>query len=482
MRPLEVLVAVTAAAALVAAVVGRPRALRLLAAPVAVLAVGLHLVVEGPRGAMVVAYALVAALALVRMGRPDRLGRAGRAGVAGCGAVGLAAAIALPVAVPVFTFPRPTGPHGVGTLTYHWVDAGRPEILSADPAARREVVVQVWYPAEDAPGAARAPYVADAASVGPAMAHVHGLPAFVLGGMGSVVTNAVDAAPAVGPAHPVVVFLEGLTGYRQMNTFQVEELVSHGYAVVAIDQPYVASRVEFPDGHRTDMLPVDLTQALLQPSISPVAPAPRLHGRPFDRGSVPHLAADVGFVLDRLAEVDRSDPQGVLTGRLDLSRTGVFGVSMGGIVGAEACRTEPRLRACLVVDAPMPREVVRHGLDRPTLWVSRDVATMQREGWDPADIDEHQDSMRAVFDTLRADGYLVRVPGAFHADFTDLPRWVPLLSPAGFAGPIGTARAHRIVNAWTVAFFDRHLAGAPAPLLDDAAAHAPEVVVETHRG
>jgi hypothetical protein len=33
-----------------------------------------------------------------------------------------------------------------------------------------------------------------------------------------------------------------------------------------------------------------------------------------------------------------------------------------------------------------------------------------------------------------------------------------------------------------VAFFDRHLAGAPAPLLDDAAAHAPEVVVETHRG
>jgi hypothetical protein len=24
---------------------------------------------------------------------------------------------------PVFRFPHPTGRHGIGTLTYHWVDA-----------------------------------------------------------------------------------------------------------------------------------------------------------------------------------------------------------------------------------------------------------------------------------------------------------------------------------------------------------------------
>jgi len=34
-------------------------------------------------------------------------------------------------------------------------------------------------------------------------------------------------------------FLEGVTGFQQMNMFQGEELVSHGYIVVAIDQPGV---------------------------------------------------------------------------------------------------------------------------------------------------------------------------------------------------------------------------------------------------
>jgi hypothetical protein len=35
-----------------------------------------------------------------------------------------------------------------------------------------------------------------------------------------------------------------------MNTFQVEELVSHGYIIVAIDQPYAAASVVFPDGRQ----------------------------------------------------------------------------------------------------------------------------------------------------------------------------------------------------------------------------------------
>ena len=42
------------------------------------------------------------------------------------------------------------------------------------------------------------------------------------------------------PSYPVLIFLEGLGAFRQMSTFQVEELVSHGYIVVAIDQPYTA--------------------------------------------------------------------------------------------------------------------------------------------------------------------------------------------------------------------------------------------------
>ena len=41
--------------------------------------------------------------------------------VAVCSIVFLAS-VALPVAVPVFHFPSPTGHYGIGTVTYHWVD------------------------------------------------------------------------------------------------------------------------------------------------------------------------------------------------------------------------------------------------------------------------------------------------------------------------------------------------------------------------
>jgi hypothetical protein len=58
--------------------------------------------------------------------------------------------------VPVFRFPQPTGPCAIGTLTCHWVDADRREVFTSAPDDRRELVVQLWYPAKPDPSAPRA--------------------------------------------------------------------------------------------------------------------------------------------------------------------------------------------------------------------------------------------------------------------------------------------------------------------------------------
>lgn len=86
-----------------------------------------------------------------------------------------------------------------------------------------------------------------------AFARIHHLPACLFGHFRYVSTNARLSVPvAAGPqSFPVLVFLEGASGYRQMNTFLVEELVSHGNIVVAIDQPGVAANVVFPDGRQS---------------------------------------------------------------------------------------------------------------------------------------------------------------------------------------------------------------------------------------
>ena len=211
-----------------------------------------------------------------------------------------------------------------------------------------------------------------------------------------------------------------------------------------------------------------------------------LNGRALDTGIIPFLAADVSFTLNQLAVLNRADPNAVLTGRLNLAQVGTFGVSLGGIVGSEACRIERRLRACLFMDAPMPVDVVKIGLQQPALWITRDAETMRLErrrsgGWPEAEISEHQSSMRAAFEHSRGARYFVQVPGMFHVNLTDVPYWSQLLPWLGITGPIDAQRAHNIINAYSLAFFNRHLLGHTEALIDDVASQYPEVIFDARR-
>lgn len=491
MRPLEGLLNVANVGTFLLLVIplrGPARRLRywaLVALPV----MGVQLVLEGPRWQMIPAYVLGVLLILAWLVRDIGPGRArpgrtwARRLVAALGVVlgvlGLALSVAPPIVVPVFSFPHPTGPYDVGTVTRHWVDAARPEVFTADPDDRRELMAQIWYPTHGNP-AKRAPWVQDADALAPALARQLHMPGFAFGHFKYVTSNAITSAPVATdePSYPVLIFLHGFAGFRQHNTFQVEELVSHGYIVAAIDQPYAAASTVFPDGRQVVGLSRDEMSPLVRASYSPAEAAPILNGQPFQQGIVSYLAKDVSFTLDQLGTLNQADPDHILTGRLDLKHVGVFGPSLGGIVGAEACRLESRLRACLVMDAPMPTDVVQAGLRKPTMWITRDADTMRREGWPQSEIDEHQKSMRAVFDSLPRDAYFVQVRGMFHLNLTDFPLVTPLLPAMGVTGPIDAHRAHSIINSYSLAFFDQHLKAQPATLLDGQPGKYPEVVFE----
>jgi predicted dienelactone hydrolase len=374
------------------------------------------------------------------------------------------------------------------------VDTSRREVFSPDKNAHRELMVQVWYPARKGASSspAPAPYIPDADAVTTALARVqarlHPVPDFAFHQLKYVTTHAAESAPVADdrPSYPALIVLEGLTGYRQMLTFQVEELVSHGYIVVGIDQPGVASTVVFPDGHQiaiTSLFPQ--IETLINQSLSPAQQAPQFNGQAFKDGIIPYFAQDVSFTLDQLASLNRRDPKGILTGKLDLEHTGMFGMSLGGMMAGEACLKDTRLKACLMIDVAMTADVVQQGLRQPGMWITRPADTMRLErqragGWAEKDIEQTQATMREVYTRLPADGYFVQVPGAFHIDFTDLDLLSPISPLLGLGGPIGSQRAHEIVNAYSLAFFDKHLKGEPETLLDGPSAHYPEVIFERH--
>ena len=435
-----------------------------------------QLSIEGPRWQMVPAY-LALALFFTNW-RPRKF-------VFMLGSLALVASLLLSMAIPVFQFAKPTGPYEIGTVTYHWIDTSRIEVFNAAAKAPRELMVQIWYPAQHDATLQHASYMPDADAFSVAQGKLHHWPHFLLGHLKYVKTNAQLLAKVAPdkPQFPVLIFVEGITGYRQMNNFQVEELVSHGYVVVAIDQPFVAASVVFPDRREIAGLSKDQMNPLIQQSITPVEQAPMLNGTAFKDGIIPYFAQDVVFTLDQLEKLNQIDPKRILNGRLDLKRVGIYGVSLGGIIVGEACRVDRRLRACLVMDAPMTARVVREGLMQPTMWITRDALTMRNEGWSQFDIDQHQATMRAVFNRLANNGYFVQVDGMFHINLTDVPSFSPLLGWNGVFGPVVTGpidskRAHDIINAYSVSFFDEYLDGPKSSLLDSATKHFPEVQFE----
>jgi predicted dienelactone hydrolase len=349
-------------------------------------------------------------------------------------------------------------------------------------------MAQVWYPAKNEPAAARAPYIQDADAVTPALARLTHLPGFLFTHFKYVITNAVVAAPIADDTsrYPVLIYLTGLGGFRAVSTFQIEELVSHGYIVVGLDQPGAVAMVQLPDGRQISGLPKDEIQPLIDQSIEQQPTPPMLHGIALPNGIIPYFAQDVSFTLDQLAGLNSTDPHHILSGRLDLGHVGVFGISLGGMHAAAACRNDPRLKACLIMDVWMPADVVTSGLQQPSMFITRDAATMRLErqrsgGWTEKDIALTLNTMRMVYEELPGDGYYIEIPMMFHVNLTDLPYWSPVMSPLGLTGPIDGQRAHDIINAYSLAFFDKHLKGQTAALLDGPTEHYPDVRFETRR-
>jgi hypothetical protein len=120
------------------------------------LAMAAHFAFEGYRWQMFPAYGFAIVLVThVYFGWYPGYGNSYMAGVVGL--ILICAATVCSTALPVFELPAPTGRYAVGTQRQRIVDTKR-----VDPFARdgnpRELMVQIWYPAEIPNGARLAPY------------------------------------------------------------------------------------------------------------------------------------------------------------------------------------------------------------------------------------------------------------------------------------------------------------------------------------
>ena len=357
-----------------------------------------------------------------------------------------------------------SGTYPVGTRELHLVDPHRVEIYGKDPNAPREFMAQIWYPAAPDKSNRRASFMPGIQYAAPAIAEKLNLPSFVLNHLKYVKANAFwEAPPLVGEEpYPVLIFSHGWEGFKEQNIYQVEELASHGYVVVGINHTHGAIHTLFPDGRQ-----VPTNQDALPSGVSDEA---------YDRASdilSRQWAEDIDLVLDELAEWNQSRGEWFLAGHLDLEKIGVFGHSTGGGAAVRFCLTDVRCQAVLGMDVwaePALIPIQELVLRKPALllysenWISHDEP------------DRNGDLLGQLVE--KSDNFMIEITieGTRHYDFSSLPMLSPLSAALGLKGPIDGELVLEIINAESVAFFDRYLRGEQGISLEAISQGYPEAL------
>jgi len=346
---------------------------------------------------------------------------------------------AIPLALPFHPIPEATGPYAVGTIAYAWKDTSRLETYTDDPNDYRELPVGIWYPVDKSvPGA-----------------------------------DGIAPVSAARASYPLIVFSPGAFGPRDSNISTYQELASHGFIVAAIDHTYQTPYANFPDGHTILISPIFMQEAQAQSRAALTSPEENAR---ILSGWISIRLADLRFVMDRLEEIDNSSGKDPLAGRMDLQRIGWIGHSLGGASVSEFCREDVRCQAVLNLDGPLADDqasVKEAPFPHPLMLMYSGVLY--------TDSNYHNLIYTAsdqAFQRATQPAYALVIAGAGHMNFTDLPLISPVLAGALGTGPINPGRCIRIVNAYALAFFDKHLKGEVVPLLDSASPEYPEVAFE----
>ncbi|WP_170885576.1 alpha/beta hydrolase family protein [Bacillus alkalicellulosilyticus] len=423
------------------------------------LVIGIHLIVEGYRWqlglayviALLIAISLVKAIILSKKIENDSIQTSKPKWklllIGLFGTLYVAMTILLALLFPVFQLPTATGPYQTGVITEHLVDESRNEHWT-NSSEYREMMVTVWYPVDpEIESNVKAKFPQK--EIAGAISTLFHLPSFLFDYLKSVDVQSYENAPVSKQVqtYPVLIFSHGYGGTRTQNLSQMEELASHGYVIVSIDHTYDSGYTVFPDGREVKMVNSELS----------------------DEGhhqAIQTRSQDASFVLDQL-NLWNSESDNLFANKLDLEKVGMFGHSYGGATTAKTLATDERFKAGINMDGALYGNDVTQGLSQPFMnIIATDTFTytpteqeleMMNMSQDEyiEDRDRRLREINYFFEEgVRGDSYKITFFSGDHMSFSDLPFYTPLMS-FGF----DEKKIHEVMNSNVLAFFNRYVKG-----------------------
>ncbi|TKI53375.1 hypothetical protein FC756_24190 [Lysinibacillus mangiferihumi] len=348
--------------------------------------------------------------------------------------------------MPVFQLPKPSGPFEVGMNSRHLIDETRHD----GEQKARELMIQIWYPAEVEDGAKDIQYESfPYEEWSGTMEFIFSVPRFLFEYLKYGQTNSIKDIAVSNQENkfPVLLFSHGYGSTRMQSFSQMEELASHGYVVISVDHTNDAAYTKFPDGREM----INQTDA---------------YSYSFDiedEEEVKRRSKDMSFVLDQLITINDGDTQGLFTGRMDMDRIGIFGHSYGGSTAAQTLLDDRRISAGINIDGPLHEPVASKGFEQPFMFIlDEDYLYLSDEEIQYTNITteefkKYHDTITELADFhykegIKGDTFMLTFIAGDHYTFTDFPFLSPLIS-----WNIDVNEFHQVMNRYILAFFDHYV-------------------------
>ncbi len=426
----------------------------------------LHLIIEGYRWQMIPAYVLTLILIwCCYKGYTFFKGKWLRKTTTSFGLILiLLLAWGLPIILPVFNLPTPTGKYSVGSQYLH-LKTDEDEVITPEVNDTRELMIKVWYPAQ-LTNEATEPYLNDGDRIG--FATKYGLPKSTFNYLDAINTHTYESPAVEEGKFPILIFSHGLYSKASGYYALIENIVSHGYIVLNINHTYESTGSLFPNGdlklfhkdydkehNNQDM--ADMVWNAMQAFDKANSPKEKLKSIEFlirnyyGAEITKRWSSDISLVID---ELENWNTNSFLAQHLDTSKIGAFGHSQGGSAATQALIDDNRINAAMNVDGTQWGTIIDTSLTKPFALFSSDFPPT------------HPDFNKYLFsDRSRSDFYDIKVLESRHASFMDIPLMLnlPLINESGSIDPL---TGYKITNDFIRGFFDKYLLEKDLDLID----------------
>ncbi|KAI0096282.1 platelet-activating factor acetylhydrolase [Nemania sp. FL0031] len=341
----------------------------------------------------------------------------------------LRAATAVAAADHIF-YPNTTGPFRVGYKDLELIDYSRNDIYAPIPQPR-DLMSTLFYPISD---------TQETCTINPLLtpileAYLDVLLSTPPGTFKQFALPSCANAPIARPDLPLVLFSHGFKGSRLLYAGFLQEFASWGFNVLAVDHPYDAAVVEYPDGR--------FVLNTLSDS-EPGAVEEALHVR----------VEDVMFALNSM---DNSTITSQIPGLSDFGsgkglqtgRVGIMGHSFGGSTTFQATVNDTRFSAGTSFDGPFWGFANQTGTDASIM--SMTALQPSSEDW--------MVGWAETWPLLRSFKRWFDVAGTLHLSFDDFPLLADLLGANinDVVGNVTGSRMIQIQSSFTTNFFNQFL-------------------------